>query len=669
MDRQYHKHSLILVLMSVLVLLSCVIPAGAQSDRPSRFDLRDQNLVSTVKDQTPWGSCWAFGTTAAAEISILAQLRELSPDYAEYYEDPDNLDLSELQPAWFSYTKLPEYDENDPHSQAGEGKEYPNSPRLGAGGFTNMVAGSYADGIGPIPEALAPYKAWLGDPDDSVTFTLNESELSSEEDPDIWYVPEELRFTSAFELWESRDLPDPYIEDDDEEYTFNEDYINAVKDELMAKRGVAISYCADTTRGEDEAEGHDFLNIETYAHYIPEQLGSNHVVCIVGWDDNYSRFNFVEGNEPPADGAWIVKNSWGSRDTVYESPDEDEYDDDDMDEGDYWGVDGSGYFYLSYYDHSANGPRSFIFDILSEDSNTESLFKVIDQYDLFIGGSYDYSASDFDVDEIAVSNVFTANYDQYLRAVSLNTAQPQQTVTLSIYTLDPEWEDPDDGELVYSSEFVFPYAGWHKIDLEDGIEIAAGEEYSLVMTADAISIEETQEDLDEDDSMDDENAEDNTIVVNPRDSFIMLGEDAEWVDWTEIATVLGEEDEDSSLINYYDNPGLKAYSEPIQNLTAYLEGYISDQGWVEGSEMYFRAVIGNPYGSDIGPVLVKSALSGLADDYYVEIVPDEGTAEVNYIYYLTADDVENGAVTEFVTVDAPDAPRFVGQTLRLTVFD
>ncbi|MBQ8002259.1 MAG: C1 family peptidase [Clostridia bacterium] len=44
----------------------------------------------------------------------------------------------------------------------------------------------------------------------------------------------------------------------------------------------------------------------------------NHTVAIVGWDDNYSHKNFkitpVEcrnGIVTPADGAWIVKNSWG----------------------------------------------------------------------------------------------------------------------------------------------------------------------------------------------------------------------------------------------------------------------------------------------------------------------------------------------------------------------
>ena len=38
----------------------------------------------------------------------------------------------------------------------------------------------------------------------------------------------------------------------------------------------------------------------------------NHAVQIIGWDDNYSKENFVENKRPQNNGAWIIKNSWGT---------------------------------------------------------------------------------------------------------------------------------------------------------------------------------------------------------------------------------------------------------------------------------------------------------------------------------------------------------------------
>lgn len=52
----------------------------------------------------------------------------------------------------------------------------------------------------------------------------------------------------------------------------------------------------------------------------------NHIVTIVGWDDNYSKDNFLSKSKVTADGAMDRQNSWGSD----------------------WGDEG--YFYLSYQD-------------------------------------------------------------------------------------------------------------------------------------------------------------------------------------------------------------------------------------------------------------------------------------------------------------------------------
>ncbi len=81
------------------------------------------------------------------------------------------------------------------------------------------------------------------------------------------------------------------------------------------------------------------------------QEAPNHAVVIVGWDDNYSKDNFVcsNGKKPSKDGAYICLNSWGNY----------------MDTG--------GYFYISYEDKFVEANLS---GILS--TSLESAYKIED---------------------------------------------------------------------------------------------------------------------------------------------------------------------------------------------------------------------------------------------------------------------------------------------------
>lgn len=94
-----------------------------------------------------------------------------------------------------------------------------------------------------------------------------------------------------------------------------------------------------------------YFNSANNALYInSSDVKANHAITIVGWDDNFSKDNFLSDKKPNSDGAWIALNSWGSS----------------------WGD--KGYFYISYDDALV---EKFMFGILdAEEYNSNPEVKI-----------------------------------------------------------------------------------------------------------------------------------------------------------------------------------------------------------------------------------------------------------------------------------------------------
>ncbi|MEE1151471.1 MAG: lectin like domain-containing protein [Methanobrevibacter sp.] len=189
-------------------------------------------------------------------------------------------------------------------------------------------------------------------------------------------------------------------------------------------------------------------NTETYAQYVNVSVAPNHDVSIVGWDDNFPKEKFL--TPPPGNGAWIVKNSWGSG----------------------WGD--NGYLYVSYYDQSllpyvpgsiGTSATAIIFE------NTVPYNKNY-QYDIVWAGSFVPSNG-----TISYMNVFEALDDDLIAAVGTYFNRSDVNYKVEIYVND---------ELRLTQEGVSPFVGYHTIKLDEYIPIKKGDVFKAVMTSDAM---------------------------------------------------------------------------------------------------------------------------------------------------------------------------------------
>lgn len=474
--RKKHKKTaaylLALAVTGIAVFSNGKAYAAGTDPMPAKFDLRDYGYVTPVKFQNPWGTCWGFSSIAAAETSILG---ELGISYTEFKEKYGiDMDLSEKHLAYFAATPMP-----DTTSQAGEGIHViDKSQTLDIGGMLITTANMFSGGIGPYFESNFPYYgkdkvidyyyydasnkflAVKNTPDDPSVSGYTKVIPVCYSKNDDWTVSEDYRFGAALQLEESKILNPPTNSDG----SMNVDALNKMKQELLNKRGIAIQFFSSETRADSLGNVSQYYNKETGAHYVSDLgTGATHGVTIVGYDDNYPKENFAI--TPPGDGAWIVKNSWGAADNEFPN----KYN---------WGYNNTGYFYLSYYDHSVAQPETYDFDV--EGLKISAPTFIIDEYD-FMPGTYTLAAMGNE-EKTSFANVFVAEKDEIVTQVSLDVPVPNAEVTVSVYSLGKNFDSILSGEKVFEKTQKYEDAGYHRIDVEKSFFIAKGESYSVVAT-------------------------------------------------------------------------------------------------------------------------------------------------------------------------------------------
>lgn len=334
---------------------------------PSRYDLRKEGRLTSVKDQGPAGTCWAFAAYGSMESCLLP---EQDWDFSE--NNMKNL-LSSDCPGGYDRT----FD----------------------GGGNEWIASAYLlRWSGPVSEGDDPYNPLQG----------NCKEFSAVKHlQKVVYIPDRRSSLDNSNL------------------------------KLAIQNYGAVFSCMYF----DASNYHP----KNYTYYTASGEFPNHAVCLVGWDDNYSRHRFKE--TPPGDGAFIIRNSWGND----------------------WGD--NGYFYISYYDFWI-GRSNAVFLKTENPARGD----ILHQYDsLGWVGSYG-----FDKATAWFANIFRADTAQSLYGCGFYTASPDSIYKIYVYSgVKPS--QPRSGKLMKSFSGRIENPSYHFKRFTNVIPIKKDQYFSIVI--------------------------------------------------------------------------------------------------------------------------------------------------------------------------------------------
>ncbi len=329
------------------------------------FNLKDQGLVTPVKNQGKLGACWAFGINGAFESAFLIAT---------------NISLNIPENDVFALALV--------YSIYGDNVKY--------------EPGNYRNGAGY-------YLSWLG------------------------VVPEDDELDELGKITHIKFKEDAYHMLDVIMVSVND--IMGIK-ESLTKYGAMELFMYGSALNDN-----NYYNTNTNSIYYNGNHSGDHYVTIVGWDDNYSKDNFII--TPPGDGAWICKNSWGTE----------------------WGDEG--YFYISYYDTSLNNSQLTGFII----NNTE-LYNKVYQYD--VGGF-----SGFIQGRMNYTNTYTSEGNDLIGGVGTYFENPNTDYTITIKV---------NGREVYVQNGKSSHAGFSTIILDEYIPINVNDIFSVTINSASVPI-------------------------------------------------------------------------------------------------------------------------------------------------------------------------------------
>lgn len=355
---------------------------------PQAYDAREDGHVSGIRHQGSWGNCWSYTAFSVLEGSLMSEGWEAQ-------------DLSEYHICYYNYKSI-----EDPFGgTAGDKVRYNGTfyQFLRTGGNVLVGFHALANWVGAVPEEITGAST-----DTELPYTV-----------DYAYHNDSVHLQQFFKIYKNN--------------------IQNVKQAIYTYGGVTASMYYSNY----------YYNENTYAYYNNAVESANHAVTIIGWDDCFSRENFKI--RPSEDGAWLIKNSWGTT------------------------VGKDGYQWVSYEELSLGDAMCVLLGERADNYDFNY------QYD----GSYMDWAAGFD-GGLKAGNVFHAQGDDFgelIKAVAFQVDSVNTDYSIQIYKNPVLRDDPESGEPCLKQPITGTtiYQGYYTIQLTEAVKVNKGDIFSVVI--------------------------------------------------------------------------------------------------------------------------------------------------------------------------------------------